>query len=360
MKPRSDTTPRLIFWELTKRCNLKCAHCRAEADDTLFSGEMSTDEALRVVDDIAAFAKPIMVLTGGEPLFRDDVFDIAAAAKDKGLRTALATNGTLIDGALAERIKLSGIQRVSISIDGHDAASHDGFRGIAGSFEAALRGADYLKGAGVEFQFNTTVTRRNVDRIDDILRMAERFGAKALHIFMLVPVGCGVEIAETDMISKEKYEEVLRWFYHTTRSIDMEFKATCAPHYYRIMRQEAKLEGRKISVESDGMAAMTRGCLAGSGVCFISHRGDVQPCGYLPLVAGNVLQQPLRDIWEKSELFIGLRNLDNLKGKCGLCEYKSVCAGCRARAFYHSGGYLDEEPYCVYAPKRAVIGRETQ
>ena len=159
MKPRSDTTPRLIFWELTKRCNLKCAHCRAEADDTLFSGEMSTDEALRVVDDIAAFAKPIMVLTGGEPLFRDDVFDIAAAAKDKGLRTALATNGTLIDGALAERIKLSGIQRVSISIDGHDAASHDGFRGIAGSFEAALRGADYLKGAGVEFQFNTTVTR---------------------------------------------------------------------------------------------------------------------------------------------------------------------------------------------------------
>lgn len=351
MKMPPDTL-RLVFWELTKRCNLRCAHCRAEADDSLFSGELDTSAALRVVDDIAAFANPILVLTGGEPLYRADLFAIARHAVSKGLRIALATNGTLIDGEMARTIRQAGFSRVSISIDGADASSHDGFRGIPGSFDRALEGARLLRAEGVEFQFNTTITRRNVDEIEGVMRLAEERGAKALHVFMLVPVGCGVEIAESDMLSREKYEEVLTWLYHRTKDAPFEFKATCAPHYYRIMRQEARKEGRTVSFETDGMAAVTRGCLAGSGVCFISHRGEVQPCGYLPLIAGNALERPLEEIWKNSELFAGLRKIDELGGKCGLCEYRAFCAGCRARAYYDTGDCMAEEPYCVYEPKR--------
>ncbi len=345
--------PRLIFWELTKRCNLRCAHCRAEADESVFRGELSTVQVKRVLDDIASFAKPIMVLTGGEPLYRDDIFEIARHAAASSLPVALATNGTMIDERIAREIRGAGIRRVSISIDGAAAPSHDGFRGIPGSFDRALNGARHMRAQGIEFQFNTTVTRRNVDEIEGVLRLAEETGAKALHLFMLVPVGCGVEIAETDMLSREKYEEVLLWFYKKSRETSLEFKATCAPHYYRIIRQEAKKEGRAVSVETHGMAAMTRGCLAGSGVCFISHRGEVQPCGYLPSVAGNVLETPFRDIWEHAPLFRDLRDLENLKGKCGLCEYRAFCAGCRARAYYATGDCFDEEPYCVYVARRA-------
>ncbi len=343
--------PRLIFWELTKRCNLTCRHCRAEAEDIDYSGELSPEQIKSVIDDIATVSNPILVLTGGEPLYRKDIFDIASYAGGKKLRVALASNGTLIDADIARQIKAAGIARVSISIDGSSAESHDSFRGITGSFDDAVKGARLLKDAGVEFQFNTTITKRNVDEIDDILAFAEAEGAAALHIFMLVPVGCGVEIAETDMITSEKYEEVLNWFYDRSKETKMEFKATCAPHYYRVIRQRASEEGRKLSMEQDGMAAMTRGCLAGSGVCFISHRGDVQPCGYLPLVAGNVIETPFQKIWDDSQLFRDLRDVSILEGKCGDCGYRMVCGGCRARAFYETGSHLDEEPYCVYEPK---------
>jgi heme b synthase len=344
--------PRLIFWELTKRCNLKCVHCRAEADNSSFTGELKPDVIKRILDDIASFYSPIMVLTGGEPLYRNDIFEIAGYATGKGLRTALATNGTLIDKTIASEIKNSGISRVSISIDGTDAAAHDSFRGVAGAFDAALNGARLLRDAGVEFQFNTTITRRNVDHIEKILGLALKEKASALHVFMLVPVGCGIQIAETDMISAEKYEEVLNWFYERSRSAGIEFKATCAPHYYRIIRQRAKQEGRTLSFETDGMAAMTRGCLAGTGVCFISHRGEVQPCGYLPVSVGNVMEKTFKEIWEKSDLFLTLRDYKTLKGKCGLCEYRAVCGGCRARAYYACGDLLEEEPYCLYRPQK--------
>lgn len=347
-----DHVPRLVFWELTKECNLRCIHCRAEAESSCFEGELSLEDILRVLDEIAAHYNPILVLTGGEPLYRKDIYQIASHARERGLRTALATNGTLIDETSSRMIRDSGIQRVSISIDGSNAASHDGFRGIPGSFDRALKGISHLRSAGVEFQINTTISRRNVDQIDEILKLAEATGAKALHLFMLVPVGCGVEIAESEMISKETYESVLNWFYDRSKETGLELKATCAPHYYRIIRQRAGREGRKLSLETDGMAAVTRGCLAGTGVCFISHRGDVQPCGYLPVIAGNVLERPFHEIWENSDIFRSLRNLNNLTGKCGVCEYKTICAGCRARAYYESGDYLSDEPCCAYLPAK--------
>ncbi len=342
--------PRLIFWELTKKCNLACAHCRAEAEEIDFTDELEFGQIQKIINDIVIVSKPILVLTGGEPLFRKDIFDIAEYAAQKGMRVALATNGTMINEDTADKIKNAGIARASISIDGADAESHDDFRRIPGSFEGALNGARLLRKKGVEFQFNSTITKRNVHQIDDILKLAEAEGAKAVHLFMLVPVGCGVEIAETDMLSSEKYEETLHWFYKRSKEMKMEFKATCAPHYYRIIREEAKKENRKVNFEQDGMAAMTRGCLAGSGVCFISHVGDVQPCGYLPMKAGNVLNEPFENIWKNSELFNSLRDIRQLKGKCGKCGFKSVCGGCRARAFYDNNDYLGEEPYCNYQP----------
>jgi AdoMet-dependent heme synthase len=347
-----DHLPRLIFWELTKECNLDCIHCRAEAADSHFEGELTLDEIKRVIAEIAGHYKPILVLTGGEPLYREDIFEIAACARDAGLKTALATNGTLIDDSIALRIRDSGIQRVSISIDGSTAESHDGFRGIPGSFERALRGIRHLRDAGVDCQINTTISKRNVDEIEGVMKLAEEWGVKALHIFMLVPVGCGVEIAESEMITKEKYESVLNWFYDKSKETNLELKATCAPHYYRIIRQRAHAEGRKLSFETDGMTAMTRGCLAGTGVCFISHRGDVQPCGYLPVVVGNIRHKPFHEIWEDSPVFDSLRDLGNLTGKCGDCEYRAACAGCRARAFYETNDYLADEPYCAYIPAR--------
>ncbi len=355
MKHGETGPPRLIFWELTKRCNLKCVHCRAEAGTADYR-EMDTFEVKKTIDDIASFAKPIMVLTGGEPLYRRDIFDIARHVVSRGLRAALATNGTLVDGMVAAEIKASGIERVSISIDGSDASVHDGFRGIPGCFDEAMRGAAKLREAGVDFQFNTTITRRNASGFEKVLSMAMESGARALHVFMLVPVGCGAEIAETDMLSGEEYERILGRLYELSRETGFEIKATCAPHYYRIIRQRAREEGRKITFETDGLSAVTRGCLAGTGVCFISHRGDVQPCGYLPLVAGNVRETQFREIWESSELFNGLRDFSRLTGKCGECEYVAFCGGCRARAYYETGSPFDEEPYCGYEPARRRLG----
>lgn len=347
---------RLVFWELTEGCNLACIHCRASAQPERDSDELSTDECKTLIDDLVTFANPILVLTGGEPLYRPDFFEIASYASGKGLRVAMATNATLVTDGIAARIKEVGIQRVSVSIDGSCAKTHDSFRGLPGSFDRAWEGIEHLKAHGLEFQLNTTVARHNVAEIEDTLKLAVERGARALHIFMLVPVGCGVQIAESQMLPAEEYERVLNWFYDMSRKVNIELKATCAPHYFRVMRQRAKAEGIQITPQTHGMAAMTKGCLAGSGVCFVSHLGQVQPCGYLPVAAGNVRQQPLSAVWGGSPVFEKLRQPDLLGGKCGVCEYRNVCEGCRARAFAETGDYMAEEPYCIYVPRRQAGG----
>lgn len=346
---------RLIFWELTSGCNLRCVHCRATAQPERAPNELTTPEAFRIVDELAGLGRPIVILTGGEPLYRPDVLDIASRASRAGLHVALATNGTLVDDSLAKNIREAGVERVSISIDGGRRQTHDSFRGIPGAFDKALAGFRRLKKLGISMQLNTTVSKHNVDELEDIFALAREEGADALHLFMLVPVGCGLEIADAQMLPAERYEEVLNWLYEKARDYagKLEFKATCAPHYYRIVRQRAKQDGRLPATSGHGMSAMTKGCLAGSGVMFLSHEGKVQPCGYLPVEAGNVRRQPLGEIWAKSPVFAKLRDPELLTGKCGRCEYKKVCAGCRARAFAATGDYLAEEPYCVYEPLSA-------
>ena len=335
--------PRLIFWELTAQCNLKCVHCRAVAMPEKMKGELGTGEIFKIIDDIAKVYKPILVLTGGEPLFREDIFDIASHAVTKGLRVAQAPHLSF---------NSAGILRVAISIDGGDANVHDSFRALPGSFDAAINGLKLVQKAGVEIQINSTIAKHNVHQVADIFNLALNMKANAVHYFMLVPVGCGVMIADSEMLPAQQYEDVLNWMYDQfTSHKEIELKATCAPHYYRIIRQRAKKDGIKLSFETHGMAAMTKGCLAGSAVAFISRLGVVQPCGYLPVAAGNLKKQTFEEVWEHSTVFKDMREPALLKDKCGACEYRAVCAGCRARAYYETGNYLDEEPYCIYVPE---------
>ncbi len=341
---------RMVAWEITRSCNLACGHCRASSLKGPYAGELETEQCLKLIDDIASFAKPVVILTGGEPLLRPDIFGIAEYGTDKGLRMVLATNGTLVTEEAAGKMKQAGIQRVSISLDGADAVRHDEFRKVPGAFAGALKGIEILKRAGMEFQINTTITKANLDQIERILHLAVDLGAAAHHIFLLVPTGRGKDLADQE-ISATDYERTLNWFYDESLRCPIQLKATCAPHYFRVMHQRKKRASDK---GAGPLAAMTRGCLGGSAFCFISHTGRVQPCGYLEIDCGRIKKQSFRDIWMNSPDFKALRDLSRYKGKCGKCEFIKVCGGCRARAYEISGDYLAQEPLCSYQPMKAV------
>lgn len=349
--PNGAPPVRLIAWEITRRCNLACKHCRAEAHFEPYPGELTNAQAKALIDTFPEVGNPIIIFTGGEPLMRPDWDDLVSYANDKGLRCVMAPNGTLITAEIAHRMKEVGIKRCSISIDGPDAATHDEFRGEKGAFEQALRGIQYLKDAGIEFQINSTVTKSNLHNFKHIFKLAEQLGASAWHIFLLVPTGRGADIL-AQVITAEEYETVLNWFYDFRKTTKMQLKATCAPHYFRVMRQRAKAEGVAVTPDTFGLDAMSRGCLGGIGFCFISHSGMVQPCGYLDLDCGNVLETPFPEIWANTMWFKKFRDQKAYEGKCGPCEYHKVCGGCRARAYTMSGDPMKPEPLCSYEPKR--------
>ena len=331
---------RLIAWEVTRACNLACKHCRAEACLDPWPGEFDTKDAKALIDTFPETGSPIIIFTGGEPLLRPDIFELVRHARSHDLRCVMAPNGTLITPENAREIKASGIARCSISIDAPTAADHDDFRGVPGAFEGALRGIEYLKSAGMEFQINTTVTRHNMGNFKEIFKLAEKLGAAAWHIFLLVPTGRAAQLG-AEIITAKEYEEVLNWFY--------DFRKT-------IMRQRAKAEGVAVTPDTFGMDAMTRGCLGGTGFCFISAIGQVQPCGYLDLDCGQVREKPFPEIWRTSRQFLQFRNKDDYEGKCGVCQYHRVCGGCRARAQTMSGNDMAPEPLCDYTPPKAETG----
>ena len=349
-KPRANEL-RLVAWETTRRCNLDCVHCRASSSRGPYPGELGEDKGREILRQIAGAGNPIIILTGGEPLLREDIFRLAQFGTGLGLRMVMATNGTMVTPEIARMMQNSGIKRVSISIDGANAADHDRFRKVPGAFEGALRGIEILKKAGIAFQINTTVTRHNARQIDKILKMAVDMGAVAHHIFLLVPTGRARDMVNQEIDARE-YEKLLHWFYDMREAVPLHLKATCAPHYYRILRQEALRKGEKVDYDTYGLDAVTRGCLGGISFCFISHDGIVQPCGYLEQKAGDLKESPFGQIWEHSALFETLRNHAAYKGKCGRCEYLRFCGGCRARAFEATGDYMSEEPLCMYQPQR--------
>jgi len=405
--------PRLVFWEVTKGCNLRCIHCRATATELTSPADLPTAKALDIITQISEFANPILVLSGGEPLYRTDIFQLASFATERGLRVALATNGTLVTKEIARKIVDAGVKRVSISLDGVNAETHDTFRGIPGAFDAAIYGFRNLKEIGMAVQINMTIARHNAKQLPAVLNLVRDLGADALHTFLLVPVGCGVDIADAQMVPPQEYEDILNWFYDQEQIGDIELKATCAPHYFRVVRQRRAAERRaegygatpaKAAAEPaigatemtmpgstgialkatpaslnpgllgtptkpaaragghpgghpgggkhpDGLNAVTKGCLAGTGVCFVSHEGEVFPCGYLPALAGDLRKQSFAEVWTNSQVFGTLRDNNKLTGKCGCCEFRNVCMGCRARAYAATGDYMAAEPFCVYEPK---------
>ncbi|MEE8167785.1 MAG: heme b synthase [Candidatus Hydrothermarchaeales archaeon] len=350
--------PRLIAWEVTGRCNLNCVHCRASASSRIDPNELSLEEITATIDNITSFCNPILILTGGEPLVRKDVFDIARYGTDKGMRVVVGTNGTLLTPSVVKKLMDAGVKRVSISIDCAYAEEHDSFRGMKGAYERSLKGIEACKEAGLEFQINTTVTKRNLDQLEHIFDQVVKLGAVAHHIFLLVPTGRGKALEDEEILPKE-YERVLNWMYDMQKKMDSEdsvrmfMKATCAPHFIRVIQQRSKEDGSNITLGRHGLDAITSGCMAGTAFCFISRYGEVNTCGYLPVKAGNIREQSFKEIWENSKLFNDLRDRKNLKGKCGACEYKVLCSGCRARAYARYNDYLAEEPYCVYQPKHA-------
>jgi heme b synthase len=341
---------------MTQGCNLACVHCRAGAQPERAPGELTLEEGRTLIDGIAQVGKPILILTGGEPLLRPDFFELAQYGKHAGLRVVLATNGVLMAPDLARRVAEVGIARVSVSIDGPTPEDHDSFRGIGGAFQRSLTGIENLRNAGVSVQINTTLTRRNRLALSRIMKLAENLGAEAFHVFLLVPTGRAREMAGEEM-GPEEYEGSLLEFYRLSSKSRLETKATCAPQYYRILRQEARKEGLEVTEEKFGLNARTRGCLGGLSFAFVSHKGDVQPCGYFDVKAGNVRETPFPEIWENAPLFRELRNFRLLEGKCGRCDYLRYCGGCRARAYEATGRYMAEEPYCLHIPPAVALAK---
>ncbi|MDD5458033.1 MAG: radical SAM protein [Phycisphaerae bacterium] len=357
---------RLLFWESTIKCNLKCSHCRRiESDEAAFT-DISTEQAGRLIYDLAELGRgqhtmPVLVFSGGEPLCRADLFELVDLARNVGLVPALATNGTMVDSACADLIAQSGIARVSVSIDGATAEVHDRLRQLPGAFQRAIDGIKNLHEKKIPFQINITLTKHNAHQLNDVYNIAKSLGAVAVHVFMLVPVGCGQVLAETDMLSPEEYEQKMVEICRLDSLGELQLKVTCGPHYERVIRQNGLYRQRASSGDRGGHVpgrhvhnGPSKGCLAGLGVLFVGHNGDVFPCGYLPVKCGNILEEKLSTIWFENKDLAIMRDSGKLEGKCGVCGYREVCGGCRGRAYSVAGNYMAQEPFCAYIPPEAA------
>jgi radical SAM protein with 4Fe4S-binding SPASM domain len=363
---RTEQVLRLLFWESTIRCNLACAHCRRIESNESVDKDLSAEHARKFIKQLADLGReqsvmPVLVFSGGEPLCREDLFELIGYAGSLKLVPALATNGTLIDATVAGRIRDSGVVRVSVSLDGATAEVHDRQRQLAGAFDRAIEGIGQLRENKVPFQINVTLTKNNAGQMEDIYELAKSLGAVAVHIFMLVPVGCGLALRENDMLSPEQYEQKMLEISRLDGRAELQMKVTCGPHYERIVRQQGLQKLRNKAGRGNdnvpgrsGHGRASKGCLAGLGVLFVGHQGDVFPCGYLPVKCGNVLEQNLSDIWYNNKDLARMRDSNQLEGKCGICGYRQVCGGCRGRAYAATGNYMAEEPFCAYVPPEAV------
>ncbi|MEK7773139.1 MAG: heme b synthase [Deltaproteobacteria bacterium] len=345
--------PKLIAWEVTRSCNLDCIHCRAAARFGPYPNELTTKECFDFLDDVASFSNPIMILTGGEPMMRDDIWEIARHGTDLGLRMVMAPCGFLVTEETVKKMIEAGIQRVSFSIDGATAESHDDFRRVKGAFDSVMQAIENVKKAGLAFQVNTTITKHNLAELPRILDLVISLGAVAHHPFLLVPTGRGAQLKALE-ISPEDYEKTLTWFYEQREKVPLQFKPTCAPHYYRIFRQKEREKGVTVTPETHGLDAMSKGCMGGQSFAFVSNAGKVQICGFLDVECGDIRKEPFHTIWDTSSVFEEMRAWDDYNGRCGYCEFRKVCGGCRARAFAFTGNYMDEEPFCTYQPGPAA------
>jgi AdoMet-dependent heme synthase len=327
----------IISWNTTNACNMYCKHCYRDAGIKA-AEELNTAEGLALIDQIAEAGFKIMIFSGGEPLMRDDIFTLVKHARERGLRPVFGTNGTLITTEVAQKLKDSGAMAMGISLDSVDPDKHDQFRATPGAWQGALKGMRACREAGLPFQIHTTVMDWNMDEVENLTDLAEEIGAVGHHIFFLVPAGRAVDIEE-ESLRAEQYEELLHRIMKKQGETKIELKPTCAPQFMRIASQ--------MGIKT----RFSKGCLAGISYCIISPVGIVQPCAYLNIPAGNVREKPFGEIWRDSEIFKNLRT-EEYKGGCGACEYKKICGGCRARAYYYSNDYMAEEPWCLYQGRK--------
>lgn len=344
-----DRAPFTIAWEITRACAYACLHCRADAQPRRDPLELDGDEAHSLIDRLAAFGtRPILVLTGGDPLMRRDVFELAEHANERGLRVSLTPTAT----ALATRKRMrtareAGIRRVAFSVDAAQAAVHDGFRGFEGSFERTRSGMRNAAAEGLSLQVNTTVCAHNVDELERMVPALEEWGVVQWSVFFLVPTGRGKRL---EMLSADEHERVLGWLHSLSQTAPFDVKATAAPQYRRIVAQRSGAPAGAGYRFADGLDRPARGVNDGRGFMFVSHRGEVMPSGFLPLSAGNVRSADPVELYREAPLFRSLRDPDLLEGKCGRCEFRELCGGSRARAFGVTGNVLASDPSCPYVP----------
>lgn len=340
--------PFIVIWEMTRSCALKCLHCRAEAVSERDPRELSTDEAHRLLREIRRFGQPVVVLTGGDPLRRPDTPDIVGYGADLGLRMALTPSGTAeVTPEILVELKKKGLSRLAVSLDGSTGRIHDGFRRVDGSYQWTLAIVRWANQLGLPVQINTTITRHNLGDIDALYKLLASLKIVLWSVFFLVPVGRG---RLEDEVRGRDYERLFHKMVEFSKEAAFDIKSTEAPHYRRVVVQS----GRKIG----GPGRAPKGVNDGNGFVFISHTGEIFPSGFLPLAAGNVREDSLVEVYRHSELFTQIRDTSRLKGKCGVCEYRSICGGSRSRAYGVSGDFMASDPFCVYVPKGHSVREE--
>jgi radical SAM protein len=344
-----NQTPLVVIWEATRACDLACFHCRASAQACRNPLELSTVEGKKLIDEIAELKPPIFIFTGGDPLKRPDIYELVKHAADKGLHPAMTPSATpLLDGESLIDLKRAGLKRLALSLDGPTPEIHDRFRGVSGSFARTLEALYWCNSIGLPVQINTVVSRRNIHQLEQVLSVICQFRIVMWSLFFMVPTG---RAEAADLPSAEEFERTFANLHQIAKKVPFKVKTTEAPHYRRYLLQQRKWEssGPQSAYAIPGILPINDG----KGFMFISHTGDVQPSGFLPITAGNVKQATVQEIYRNSELFRQLRDADNLKGKCGSCEFREICGGSRARAYALTGDAFAPDPTCVYMPRKA-------
>jgi AdoMet-dependent heme synthase len=347
-----DQSPMLVIWEVTQACDLACVHCRASAQSERNPRELTTEQGYRLLDEIRSFGEPLMVFTGGDPLKRPDLYELIRYSVKIGLRTNVTPSATpLLTAEAIEGFQAAGIARMAISLDGPDAATHDEFRGIPGTFDRAMFALRHARDIGLDTQLQTTVTRRNMGRLAEVAEIAKEVRTKMWSLFFLIVTG---RAAEGDDLLAPEYEQVFEFLYELSKTAPFGVKTTEAMHYRRYVAQRIKAEhGATENPNAQGVAWRTAGVSDGKGFVFVSHTGEIFPSGFFPVSGGNVLADSLTDIYRNSDMFVTLRDTSQRHGKCGICEYRNICGGSRSRAYALSGDFLAEDPRCVYQPRLA-------
>ncbi|MBZ5611119.1 MAG: TIGR04053 family radical SAM/SPASM domain-containing protein [Acidobacteriia bacterium] len=344
-----NQSPLLVIWEVTQACDLACVHCRASARPERDSGELSTAEAFELLSEVKRFGNPLMVFTGGDPLKRPDIYDLARHSVATGLRTNITPSATpLLTREAINEFQKCGISRMAIGLDGPDAPTHDSFRQVEGTYESAMWALRHARDIGLETQVQTTVTRRNLDTLAHIAEQVAEVQSKMWSLFFLVTTGRA--LVEDDLTAEE-YEKVFEFLYEISKVAPFEVKTTEALHYRRYIAQKLKAEHGGRGGANGRMLWRTTGVSDGRGFVFISHTGEIYPSGFLPVSGGNVRSDSLVDVYQNSSLFQILRDPAAREGKCGYCEYHKICGGSRARAFALTGNYLEADPRCNYEPE---------